>query len=117
MKPFIPPAVASGANYSALDPLDSRYYDPEIAKYLSESSRIAYQAYVEAALAHSLAEFGICSQEVAEQIEAAAGKVTAQAVAEEEKTTKHDVKALVNVIKSNLSEDAKPYVHFGATSY
>ncbi|MEK7594054.1 MAG: adenylosuccinate lyase [Patescibacteria group bacterium] len=117
MKPINLPVVSRTPNYSGLDPLDGRYYDPEIAKYLSESSRIAYQAYVEAALGRALAEFGVCTPLVADQIEEAVAKVTAEAVAEQEKTTKHDVKALVNVIKANLSEDAQPYVHFGATSY
>src|SRR3954470_6415164 len=111
------PTVDLSPNYSAVDPLDARYYDTEIACYLSERSRIAYQAYVEAALAHTLADFGICSRPVAGEIEAAAAKVTAEAVDEHEKTTKHDVKALVNTIKDQLSDDAKPYVHFGATSY
>lgn len=104
-------------NFDSIDPLDGRYYDPEIAKYLSERSRIAYQAQVEAALAQALAEFGVCSPEIAAEIEAATGKVTAEAVAEAEKTTKHDVKALVDTIKAELSDQAKPYVHFGATSY
>jgi adenylosuccinate lyase len=117
MQPINLPQPDEQPNYNGIDPLDGRYYDAEIAKYLSERSRIAYQAYVEAALAHTLAEFGICSPEVAKQIEEAAGKVTAEAVAEAEKTTKHDVKALVNVIKANLSAEAQPYVHFGATSY
>ncbi len=117
MKPINLPMVDSTANFSAIDPLDSRYYDPSIACYLSERSRVAYQAYVEAALAHALAEFGVCSREIAEEIEMAASKVTAETVAEEEKTTKHDVKALVNCIKAGLSDEAKPYVHFGATSY
>jgi len=117
MKPISLPEPSPSPNYSSLDPLDGRYYDPEIAKYLSEASRIAYQAYVEAALAHGLAKFGVCSPEVADQIEVAAAKVTAEAVAEEEKTTKHDVKALVNCIKAGLPETAQPYVHFGATSY
>ncbi len=117
MRPISLPAVSPTANYSSIDPLDGRYYDPEIAKYLSESSRIAYQAYVEAALAHALAEFGVCSADIATQIEQAATKVTAEAVAAEEKTTKHDVKALVNTIKAELNEEAKPFVHFGATSY
>ena len=77
MKPINLPDVSQTANYSALDPLDGRYYDPEIAKYLSERSRIAYQAYVEAALARALAEFGVCTPEIAAQIEDAAAKVTA----------------------------------------
>ena len=117
MKPINLPTVSEAANYNAIDPLDGRYFDPVIARYLSESSRIAYQAYVEAALARALAEFGVCSADIASQIEVAAAKVTAATVAEEEKTTKHDVKALVNVIKSQLPDEAKPYVHFGATSY
>src|SRR5665811_1497834 len=54
---------------------------------------------------------------IRDRIEEAAAKVTAEAVAEQEKTTKHDVKALVNCIKAELPEAAQPYVHFGATSY
>lgn len=117
MNPINLPQPANDPNLNAIDPLDGRYYDPEIAKYLSERSRIAYQAYMEAALAKALAEFGVCSQDVADEIEAAASKVVAENVAEEEKTTKHDVKALVNTIKADISDEAKPYVHFGATSY
>jgi adenylosuccinate lyase len=117
MKPFNPPAADPNPNYNSLDPLDGRYYDVKIATYLSERGRIAYQAYVEAALAHALAEFDICSQDVADEIESAAAGVTAEAVAELEKTTKHDIKALVNCIKAELSPEAQPYVHFGATSY
>jgi adenylosuccinate lyase len=110
------PDINGAGDFSAIDPLDGRYYDPETAKYLSERSRVAYQAYVEAALAYALAEFGICSKEIARSIEKSARKVTAEQVAEEEKNTKHDVKALVNCIKGNLDDKAKPYVHFGATS-
>jgi len=107
----------SGSNASSIDPFDGRYYDAEISTYLSEQSRIAYQAHVEAALALTLAEFGICDQNIATEIESASHKVTAEAVAEEELTTRHDVKALVNTIKSHISDEAKPFVHFGATSY
>ncbi len=103
--------------FNSVDPLDGRYYDPEIARYLSERTRILTQAHVEAALAYGLAEFGICSREVAEQIDAASRKIRVEDVAEEEKTTRHDVKAIVNTIKKELPETAQPYVHFGATSY
>jgi adenylosuccinate lyase len=103
--------------FAAIDPLDSRYFDAAIASHLSEGSRIAYQAYVEAALAHTLADFKICSSSVALAIEKASAKVTAKAVYEEEKVTKHDIKALVNCIKAQLPKNAQPYVHFGATSY
>jgi adenylosuccinate lyase len=111
------PDISDERNYNAIDPLDSRYYDPELARYLSERSRIAYQAYVEAALAHTLAEFGICSPDIAAQIETAATQVTAEAVYAAEQETKHDIKALVDCIKEKLPGPARPYVHFGATSY
>lgn len=103
--------------FSAIDPLDGRYYDAETAKYLSEATRITFQAHIEAALAHALADVGVCSQEVADQIDAARFKIRAEDIAEEEKTTKHDIKAIVNCIKRELPESAQPYVHFGATSY
>jgi adenylosuccinate lyase len=104
-------------HFSAVDPLDGRYFDTETARYLSERSRIAYQAHVEAALAHALADFGICDRRTATMIESAARKVTAELVYKEEQVTKHDIKALVNCIKRELPERAQPYVHFGATSY
>lgn len=72
---------------------------------------------MEAALAHTLADFGICSLQVATAIDAAARKVTAEAVYEEEKTTHHELKAVINCIQQQLPTSARPYVHFGATSY
>ena len=117
LKKLVLPNPTSGDTFNTIDPLDSRYYDIEIAKYLSERSRIAYQAQVEAALAHTLAEFGICSQTVANQIESACHQVTVEDVYKEEQTTKHDIKALVNCIKRELPKTAQPYVHFGATSH
>ena len=117
MKPITLPEPPNEQNFYAIDPLDGRYYDPEIARYLSESARIAYQAYMEAALAQTLAENNICSQKIADSIEAAARAIRPADVHKEEQTTKHDVKALVNTIKAGVDDEAKPFVHFGATSY
>ncbi len=117
LAPIVLPATSDARNYDSIDPLDNRYYDIEIGHYLSERSRVAYQAYVEAALANTLADYGVCSQEIADEIAVAASNVTVEEVYAEEKTTRHDIKALVNVIKSKLSEEAQPYVHFGATSH
>lgn len=117
LKPIQLPTPAPSLNFSSIDPLDGRYYDPIVATYLSEASRITYQAYVEAALAHTLADYDICSRSVANEIENAARGIDVMAVYTEEQTTKHDVKAIVNTIKSQISDTAKPYVHFGATSY
>lgn len=104
-------------NLDGIDPLDGRYFDNEVAAYLSERSRIAYQAYIEAALAQALADAGVCSRKVANEIEEAARSIRAEDVYEEELTTKHDIKAVVNCIKAQISEEAQPFVHFGATSY
>lgn len=111
------PEPPTNSNFDSIDPIDSRYYDAELAKYLSERSRIYYQAYVESALAQTLVEYGICSQEIADEISNACQNIDAEHVAENEKVTKHDVKALVNTIKEQISDQAKPFVHFGATSY
>jgi adenylosuccinate lyase len=114
---FTPPLPNKEKRFNGIDPLDGRYFDPEISQYLSEESRILYQAHVEAALAHTLADFGLCSESVANEIDLAAHSVRAQEVSDEEEITKHDVKALVNVIKSKISDEAKPFVHMTATSY
>ncbi len=104
-------------NYDAIDPLDGRYYDQEVAGYISERARVAYQARVEVALSAALADAKLCSAKIADEIAVAAERVTVEDVYAEEKTTKHDIKALANCIKEHLSDEAKPYVHFGATSY
>ncbi len=117
LPPLKLPRLTADKNFQALDPFDGRYYDGETAQYLSEESRIAYQAYIEAALADTLADFGICSRKVADDIIAASRKVTGKEVDTEEQTTRHDIKAVVNTIKKYLNDEAKPYVHFGATSY
>lgn len=117
MKSIKLPQADSSANFNAIDPIDGRYYDAETATYLSESSRITYQAYVEAALAYTLADFKVCTLKAAKEIESSARNVTAEAVSAEEQVTRHDIKALVNCIKKGISDEAKPFVHFGATSY
>lgn len=111
------PTISEATNYDAIDPLDSRYFDSEIARLASERSRIAVQAFVEAALAQTLADYGICSQKIADEITVAAKNVKAEDVYAEEKTTRHDIKALVNCIKNQIDDESKPFVHFGATSY
>ena len=117
LQPIILPDVPNEQNLYAIDPLDGRYYDRDIAQYLSESSRIAYQAYMEAALAQTLAEFGVCTPAIADGIERATRNVKVEDVYKEEQKTKHDIKALVNCIKADVDDVAKPFVHFGATSY
>jgi adenylosuccinate lyase len=72
---------------------------------------------VEAAAAHAMAELGICSRKIAEEIASATKRVRADDVYKEEARIKHDVRAMVNCIRAYLSEHAKRYVHLGLTSY
>lgn len=117
LKKLVLPEPTESDRFNSIDPLDGRYFDPQIARYLSERSRISYYAHVEAALAQTLAEFGICSQAIADKIGVACQKVKVEEVYEQEKTTNHHTKALVNSIKNHLDDESKPFVHFGATSF
>ncbi len=106
--------------YDAISPLDYRYYSGDVfdklQPYLSENAAINYQLKVEVALVRTLAEKRICSERVAKEVEAAAKKVTAAEVYEEEGKIKHNIRALVNCIRRKVSDEAKPFVHFTATS-
>lgn len=108
--------------YNALDPMDFRYMrDPKLKKlllpYLSENGMIAHQAQVEAALVKVLANRKVCSKEIAKEIFSACNKVNALEVYEEEDRIKHNVRALVNMIRKRVSNKAKPYVHLTTTSH
>src|SRR5690348_14760445 len=85
--------------------------------FLSAAAVIRYQARVEGALAMALADEGICEREVANAIASAADHITPQEVADEEAKTRHDLRALVNVIRAKVPEEARRFVHLGATSY
>ncbi len=109
--------------FDNVSPLDYRYYgrDKEtfeaLKKFFSENSRVAYQAKVEAALVKALAKKEICTAEIASEITEATKKVSAEEVYAEEDKIKHDIRALANCIRSKVSEKARPFVHFSATSY
>jgi adenylosuccinate lyase len=109
--------AAEAERMEAISPLESRYADPEARLYLSEQTRTGYLACVEGALVQTLAEFGVCSGYIAHQITSACEEVRAQAVAAEEKTTRHDIKALINCISAHVNDEAKPFVHMAATSF
>ncbi len=102
--------------FSLFSPTNYRYSVKALEPYLSEEALIRYEAQVEGALAKILAKHGICSPKIAEEIVQAASKVTAKEVYEEETRIKHDIRALVNVIRKRVSDEAKPFVHITATS-
>jgi len=108
--------------FENISPLDYRYYGrnkdrDKLTAYLSEEAYIKHLAKVEAALSQTLADMGICSQEIANEITKACEQVTAEEVYKEEDRIKHDVRALANSIRKRVSDKAKPFVHFSSTSF
>jgi adenylosuccinate lyase len=108
--------------FASLSPLDHRYYMsyPElfsqIGKYFSEDAYIHYELKVEAALTKVLANRGICSEAVGQEVAKACAEVQPEEVYQEEEKTKHNIRALVNCIQKRVSTEAKPFVHFTTTS-
>lgn len=103
--------------FDNISPVDYRYFDEETGAYLSDSAYTKYKLSVELALVKALAKRGICPPSALKEIEKACSEVTAEEAYAEEEKVKHDIRALVNVIRSKVSDAAKPYVHMTATSY
>ncbi|MTI60753.1 MAG: adenylosuccinate lyase [Firmicutes bacterium] len=108
--------------FENISPLDHRYSLREeeyqdYKKYLSEKARIGYQLQVEVALVKVLAKREICPAEVAGELVEVVKDITVEEVYQEEKKTRHDIRALVNCIQKRVSDQAKPYVHFTTTSF
>lgn len=106
-----------------ISPLDHRYYlaneelFTRLKDYISEDASVRYGIEAETALlkAH-IDEFFEGSEDLKRAVEDAAKKITPAMVYREEERTKHNIRALVNVMKSFVPEEAAPYVHLGATS-
>ncbi|MEK6869406.1 MAG: hypothetical protein AABX74_04205, partial [Nanoarchaeota archaeon] len=104
--------------FDNISPLDYRYYGRndelfgKLQPYLSENAMVKYMAKVEAALTNVLAKNGICSKKIADEVEKACKRVTAEEVYLEEDRLKHNVRALANCIRSKVSDETKPFVHF-----
>ena len=102
--------------FDSLSPVDYRYWDEDVAQYLSENAYTRYKLAVELALVKALAKRKVCSHSVVKEVEAACARVTTAEVYAEEGRIKHDIRALVNCIRDKVSDKAKPYVHMTATS-
>ncbi|MDE2020659.1 MAG: adenylosuccinate lyase [Patescibacteria group bacterium] len=105
------------SKFDNISPVDYRYFDEEVAKFLSDTAYTKYKLAVELALVKALAKRGICPPEALKDIEKACAEVTPEEACAEEEKTRHDIRALVNCIRAKVSDSAKPYVHMTATSY
>jgi len=104
-------------NYKLFSPTDYRYKVNQLLDYLTEESFLNYKIKVEIALLQTLSDFNLCPEDVVKEVENAAKNIRVEEIYEEEKKIKHDIRAIVNVLKKNVSDKAKPFIHFCATSY
>ncbi len=106
-----------------ISPLDHRYSLSEAKMYEKLSERISEQAAViscaraEIALVKAhLATRGDLTASLEAELDKVADTIDPSLVYAEEEKTKHNIRALVNVMKTMVSDDIAPLVHLGATS-
>jgi adenylosuccinate lyase len=110
--------------FANLSPLDHRYSlsDPQLfqrlSSCLSEDATVRSCLQVELALLKTLlVHLGIrAGGENPDLLEKAIEAISAQEVYDEEEKTRHNIRALVNVMKRHLPYEVRQYVHLGATS-
>jgi len=109
--------------FKNISPIDHRYSLSEavafdgLSKYISEEADVRSCAKAEVALikAH-LTVRGQLTDDMAKKLDDVAASVDPEAVYKEEEKTKHNIRALVNVMKTMVPEEVAPLVHLGATS-
>ena len=109
--------------FNNISPLDHRYSVSEekifdsLVPWISEEASIAACVKAEIALisAH-LAVKGALTAGARAELEKAAAAVDIEEVYAEEEKTRHNIRALVNVLKRKVPAEYAPLVHLGATS-
>ena len=88
-----------------------------LSKYISEEASVQSFAKCEAALVKAhLKVRGQLDDKKAVALDQAAANIDPEEVYKEEEKTKHNIRALVNVLKTKVPADLGPLVHLGATS-
>jgi adenylosuccinate lyase len=109
--------------FKNISPIDHRYSISEealfddLVPWLSEEASVAACVKAEIALvAAHLSVRGQLSGELRAALDKAAAAVESAEVYAEEEKTRHNIRALVNVIKKKVPAEVAPLVHRGATS-
>lgn len=109
--------------FENLSCIDHRYSKSEaevfngLSQYISESASIRSCARCEAALVKAHLKLrGKLTDEIAKKMDEIAENTDPEEVYAEEELTKHNIRALVNVMKKHTPEDIGPFIHLGATS-
>lgn len=110
------------SRFDTISPLDYRYYgdNPDFFKrlqpYVSEAANIRYLLRVELALVKTLAKWRVCPPDVVIAVERACEKITPGEVYDEERRVNHNIRALVNCIRTHIKPEFWSYIHLFATS-
>ena len=106
-----------------ISPIDHRYSISEralfdrLVHWISEEAAISSCVRAEIALVKAhLTVRGSATPELTAALDAALGAIDPAEVYAEEEKTKHNIRALVNVLKKAVPAEAAPLVHLGATS-
>ncbi len=115
--------MESRSIFQNISPLDHRYSLSEAlvfegaVKYISEEASIRSCAKCEAALVKAhLKVRGQLTEETAKLLDDLAQNIDPEEVYAEEEKTKHNIRALVNVMKTKVDSKIGPFIHLGATS-
>lgn len=101
-------------------PIDTgRYGSDEIKQVFEEQSRLDYELEFEASVAEAQGAIGLIPSKAAREIasKARSGKIKIKRVKELEAVSEHDTAAVVESISELCSNGAKPWIHYGLTSY
>ena len=109
--------------FDCVSPLDYRYYAnneklvEQLGPYVTERGRLRAELEVEAAVVRVLARRGVCSQAIADEVTEALDRVKLEDVVAEDHRIHHSTRALVNSLRNEISDEAKPFVHLCLTSF
>ncbi len=101
-------------------PIDAgRYGSKEMKRIFEEEQVLRYSLEFEATVAEAQGMLGIIPVNAAKEIayKARSNIIALDRVKELEATREHDIAAMVEAIAEVCDEDAKPWVHYGLTSY
>ncbi|MBQ5400382.1 MAG: adenylosuccinate lyase, partial [Treponema sp.] len=88
-----------------------------LSKYISEEASVRSHAKCEAALVKAHLKLrGKLTDEIAAKLDSVAENIDPEEVYKEEEKTKHNIRALVNVMKTKVDSEIGPLIHLGATS-
>lgn len=103
-------------------PGNPRYQPQSLVPYFGYDNLARYLIMVEWALLEALVDIKVIPKEEASLLtyelkESLISTITTTALDEREKITKHDIRALVQLMQENMPEPLRKWVHYTATSY